>query len=91
MHSIWHGSVPPHSTVQSVLPEHSALQPPFGQRMTHVLLPPQATVEPVSTSTLQLLPPAHVTSLFTPVEMVHVLAPLQLEVQLAVQLPAHSD
>ena len=59
--------MPPHSTVQLVLPVQSAVQSPFGHLMTHVLLPSHDTVEPVSRDRVQSLPPPHVTVLFTPV------------------------
>jgi hypothetical protein len=51
----------PQATVQLVEPVQSTVHPPFGQAIKHVLLPPQPTVDPVSTFTLQLLPPPHVT------------------------------
>ncbi len=40
---------------------------------------------------MQLLPPAQVTSLFTPVSSVHWLVPVQLEVQFDVQLPTQVE
>jgi hypothetical protein len=48
-------------------------------------------VEPVSSETMQLLPPPQVTVLFTPVTSWHVLVPVQVDEQLEAQLPAHCD
>jgi hypothetical protein len=45
----------------------------------------------VSTDSLQSLPPPQVTVLSTPVLIVHVLVPSQVELQFAVQLPAHVE
>ena len=59
--------------------------------MVHELLPVQASVEPVSSVTVQLLPPPHVTVLFVPVESVHWLVPAQLDVQFEPQLPSQVD
>jgi hypothetical protein len=83
--------VPPHSTLQAELPPHSAVQPPFGQRIVHALLPWQSTVEPVSSVSVQSLPPVQVTVLLVPVESVHSLVPEQRDVQLSVQVPSHTD
>src|SRR5689334_11015660 len=83
LHVMWHATVPPHATMQDVLPVQSAVQPPFGQSMAQLLFPPQETVEPVSSESLQSLPPVQVTLLLTPVLRVHVLVPAQLDVQLA--------
>jgi hypothetical protein len=88
---MWHATVPPHVTIHDELPVQSAVQPPFGQSIAQVLLPWQDTVEPVSTDTLQSLPPPQVTVLFTPVLSVHVLVPLHVDVQSDAQLPAHVD
>jgi hypothetical protein len=88
-------AVSPHTTVQSAFPVQSALQPPFGQSIVHVLSPVQDTLEPVSTFTLHVLPPPQVTLLFVPVESVHWLVPLQVVEQFdkhvpwQVDLPAH--
>jgi hypothetical protein len=83
--------VPPHSTLQDALPPHSAVHPPFGQRIAHALLPWQSTVEPVSRVSVQSLPPVQVTVLLVPVESVHSLVPAQLDVQLSVQVPSHTE
>ena len=69
----------------------SAVQPPSGHRIVQLLSPEQESLEPVPIVMSQLLPPLHVTSLFTPVVSVHWLVPAQLDVQLAVQVPAHVD
>jgi hypothetical protein len=39
---------PPQWMEHAVAPEHSAVQPPFGQSMLHVLSPWQVIVDPVS-------------------------------------------
>jgi hypothetical protein len=91
LHLMWHAAVPPHATTQDVLPVQSAVQPPFGQSMAQLLFPSQETVEPVSSESLQSLPPVQVTLLLTPVLSVHVLVPAQLDVQLAAQLPAQLE
>jgi hypothetical protein len=49
------------------------------------------SVEPVSRLTLQVLPPAQVTSLFVPVVSVQSLVPAQLDVQFDVQVPAQVE
>jgi hypothetical protein len=49
------------------------------------------TMDPVSTFTLQLLPPPHVTVLLVPVETVQLLVPSQVVVQFDKQLPWHVD
>jgi hypothetical protein len=50
-------SVPaPQTTVQPAIPAHETVPPPFGHSIAHVLLPVQATVDPVSTNTWQSLP-----------------------------------
>lgn len=91
LHAILHGVVPPQMTLQPALPPHSAVQPPSGHLIVHVLLPVHASVEPGPISTLQVLPPPQVTVLFVPVSSVHVLVPVQLEVQFDWQLPSHVD
>src|SRR5215207_5402324 len=83
--------VPPQTTVQPEEPPHSAVQPPLGQRMSHVLSPVQVRVEPLSSMMVHVLPPAQVTWLSMPVLSVHWLVPPQLEVQLAVQVPAQVE
>jgi hypothetical protein len=83
--------VPPHWTVQLVAPWHSAVQPPFGQSIVQVLSPWHVMVDPMSSATWQLLPPAHVTWLFVPAESVQLLVPAQLDVQFDPQLPAQVD
>src|SRR5688572_14800602 len=90
-HWILHAVVPPHLTVHAVLPAQSAVHPPFGQSIVHVLFPVHATVDPVSTVTVQVLPPPQVTVLFVPVSSVHVLVPLHVDVQFASQLPLQFD
>ncbi len=69
----------------------SAVHPPFGQSIAHVLFPVHATVDPVSTSTLHVLPPPHVTVLSVPVETAQLLVPSQVVMQLDKQLPWHVD
>jgi hypothetical protein len=59
--------------------------------MVHVLLPPQFTVVPVSTVRVHSLPPEQSTVLSVPVSRVHSLVPAHFEVQLAVQLPSHTE
>ena len=88
---MWHAIVPPQATVHDELPVQSAVHPPFGQSIAHLLLPWQVTVEPVSTATLQSLPPPQVTVLSTPVLSVQVLVPSHVDVQSDAQLPAHVD
>ena len=83
--------MPPHSSEQAALPPHSALHPPFGHLIVHVLLPVQSSVEPVSSVTVHVLPPPQSTVLFVPVESVHVLVPVQLDVQFEPQLPSQTD
>jgi hypothetical protein len=48
-------------------------------------------VDPVSTDTSQLLPPAQVTWLSVPVARVHWLVPAQLDVQFEVQVPEQTE
>jgi hypothetical protein len=91
LQAMWQATVPPHVTMQEVLPVQSAVQPPFGQSIAQLLLPWQETVEPVSSESLQSLPPPQVTLLSTPVLRVQVLVPSQVEVQFAAQLPAQSE
>ena len=91
LHVIVQAVPAPHSTVQPVLPPHSAVQPPFGHLMLQVLLPSQKSDEPVSSVTVQELPPPQVTLLFTPVTRLHVLVPVHVEVQLDSQLPSQMD
>ena len=74
-----------------MLPVQSAVQPPFGHLIAQLLLPWHEIVDPVSSETLQSLPPPQVTVLFTPAESVQVLVPSHVEVQLEPQLPAHCD
>jgi hypothetical protein len=86
-----HAAAGPHTTVHPALPWQSAVQPPFGQLIVHVLLPVQPTVDPVSTVTLQVLPPPHVTVLFVPVETVQLLVPSHVVVQFDEQVPLQVD
>lgn len=86
-----HCVVPPHWTEHPALPAHSAVHPPFGQMIVHLLLPWQVSVEPVSRVTLQSLPPPQVTWLFVPVCRVHWLVPAHVDVHPEPQLPAHTD
>jgi len=83
--------VPPHSTEQSVLPWQSRVQPPSGHLIAHLLLPVHVSVEPPPSEMLQSLPPPQVTELFVPVVRLHVLVPLQVEVQFDWQLPEQVD
>ena len=71
----------PQTIVQPELPAHAAVQPPLGQLIVQVLLPVHPTVDPVSTVTLQVLPPPQLTVLLVPADRVHVLVPLQFDVQ----------
>jgi hypothetical protein len=87
----WHAPPSPHSTVQPAEPVQSAVHPPFGHWIVHVLLPVQLTVEPVSTLTVHVLPPAQLTVLFVPASRSHVLVPAQLEVQFEPQVPSQVD
>jgi hypothetical protein len=59
--------------------------------MRQVLLPEQATVDPVSTVTVHDAPPPQVTVLSVPVEIVQVLVPVHVEVQPEVHVPLHVD
>ena len=77
--------------MHAALPVQSAVQPPFGQWIVHELLPPHETVEPVSTVTSHVLPPAQLTVLFTPVESVQSLFPAHDHEQFEVQLPVQFD
>jgi hypothetical protein len=56
-----------------------------------VLLPVQETVEPVSTVTLQVLPPPHVTVLLVPVDNVQLLVPSHVDEQFDVHVPVQVD
>ena len=76
-----------HSTEQPALPPHSAVQPPAGHLIVHVLLPSHVSVDPLPSVTAQSAPPEHVTVLLVPVCSVHLLVPAQLEVQPDPQLP----
>ena len=69
LHLTVHAVAPPHTIVQPELPLQSPVQPPFGQLIVQVLLPVHATVEPVSTVTLHVLPPPQVTVLSVPVDV----------------------
>lgn len=91
LHRTVHASVPPQVTVHPELPPQSAVHPPLGQPMVQVLLPVHDTVEPTSTSTLHVLPPAHVTALFVPVERVQLLVPAHDDVQFDVHVPLQVD
>jgi hypothetical protein len=91
LHCAAHAPGPPHTIVQAELPVQSAVHAPFGQRTVHALLPPQETVDPVSTVTSQVLPPAHLTWLSVPVDTVQWLVPAHDHVQFEVQLPLHVD
>lgn len=91
LHLTVHGASSPQATVQLEAPVQSAVHPPFGQSIEQVLLPAQATVDPVSTFTLHVLPPPHVTVLLIPVETVQLLVPSHVVVQLAMQLPWQVD
>jgi hypothetical protein len=71
LQAIVHAAVPPQLTLHVVDPSHAIVHPPFGQSTTHELLPWQLMVEPVSRLTLQVLPPAQVTWLFTPAVRLH--------------------
>jgi len=78
LHLTVHAAAAPQTMVHPELPLQSAVQPPFGQLMVHVLFPVQPTVDPVSTVTSQVLPPPQLTVLFMPVESVHLLVPSQV-------------
>jgi hypothetical protein len=91
LHLTAHAVSSPQVTMQLEDPVQSAVQPPFGQSIEHVLFPPHPTVDPVSTLTLQLLPPPQVTMLLVPVETVQLLVPSHVVVQLDRQLPWHVD
>ena len=79
--------VPPHSMEQPALPAHSAVHPPCGHLMVHLLLPVHWSVEPTPRLTEQSLPPPHVTVLFVPVSMLQSLVPLHV----AVQFDSHDE
>jgi hypothetical protein len=81
----------PHSIEHAVLPVQSTVQPPAGHLSAQVLLPWQLAVDPLPRVRLHVLPPPHVTVLFSPVSSVHSLVPLHVAVQFEVQLPTHSD
>lgn len=83
--------MPPHSTTHPALPPHFAVQPPSGHLTLHVLLPSHVMVEPFWIVTLQLLPPEHVTVLFSPVVRLHVLVPAHDDVQFAWHVPSQVD
>jgi hypothetical protein len=91
LHSTVHAASSPQVTMQLEDPVQSAVHPPFGQLIEHVLFPVHVTVDPVSTSTLQLLPPPQLTVLSVPVETVQLLVPSHWVVQLDKQLPWHVD
>lgn len=91
LHLTWQAAPTPHSTLQPELPVQSAVQPPFGHWIVHLLLPWHESVDPVSSVILQSLPPPHVTWLLVPVTMVQSLVPAQLDVQFDPQLPAQTD
>jgi len=91
LHLTLHAAPSPHVTMQLEEPVQSAVHPPFGQLIEQVLLPPHATADPVSTFTLHVLPPLHVTVLLVPVEMSQLLVPSHVVVQFEVQLPWHVD
>jgi hypothetical protein len=83
--------VPPHRMLHVAAPAHSAVHPPFGQSTMQLLSPWHVMVDPVSSVTLQALPPAQVTWLLTPAASVHELVPAQLDVQFDPQLPTQTD
>ena len=91
LHTIVQAPPLPHVSEQPVLPLQSTVHPPFGHSTLHVLLPWQVSVDEVSSVTVHLLPPPHVTLLFVPVESLHSLVPLQVEVQFDSQLPSQVD
>jgi hypothetical protein len=91
LHLIVQAASSPQVTVQLAAPVQSAVHPPLGQSIAHVLFPVHVTVDPVSTPTLHVLPPPHVTVLSIPVETVQLLVPSQVVVQLDRQLPSHVD
>jgi len=82
-----HAAAAPHTTVQPAAPIQSAVQPPFGHWIVHVLLPVHDTVEPVSTLTSHALPPPQVTVLFVPVESAQLLVPSHVVVQFDKHVP----
>jgi len=88
---ILHAVLPPQVTVQAAAPAHSAVHPPLGQAMSHMLSPRHVSVEPWSRVIVHLLPPSHVTLLSVPVDSVQSLVPPQLEVQFELQVPAQTD
>jgi hypothetical protein len=63
----------------------------MGQSMVHLLSPRHVSREPVSSFTVQVLPPSQATSLLTPVSSVHWLVPAQVEVQSEVQVPVQDE
>jgi hypothetical protein len=85
------GASSPQATVQLEAPVQSAVQPPLGHSIAHILFPVHAMVDPLSTFTLHVLPPPHVTALSIPVETVQRLVPSQRVVQLERQLPSQVD
>jgi hypothetical protein len=76
---------------QAVLPPHAAVQPPFAHLRTHVLVPSHVAVEPVSSVSVQVLPPEQVTVLLIPVSIVHWLVPAQVDVQFELHVPSQTD
>ena len=91
LHWIVQAASSPQVTVQLAAPVQSAVHPPLGQSIAHVLFPVHPTVDPVSTFTLQLLPPPHVTVLSIPVETLQLLVPSHVVVQLDKHLPSQVD
>jgi hypothetical protein len=87
LHLMVHAASSPQATMQLEDPVQSAVHPLFGQSIEHELFPVHVTVDPVSTFTLQLLPPPHVTVLSVPVETVQLLVPSHVVVQFDRQLP----
>jgi hypothetical protein len=87
LHFTVQSAAAPHTIEHDELPAHSAVHPPLGQVIVHVLLPEHETVDPVSTDTAHVLPPPQVTVLFVPVETVHSLVPSHVVVQFEVHEP----
>jgi hypothetical protein len=91
LHVKEHAVDPPHVMLHCAVPSQTAVQPPAGQSMLHVVSPVHVSVEPVPSATFASAPPDTVTLLSAPVLSEQLLEPEHVDTQFDWHVATQSD